>query len=191
MMKRFLLLTIAAVFASALLSAQDCVTVKSGDVAFLSEKSGISLEINYDKTMVGEVDLMTYLKSRGEDYLEDWPRDEKKGFDFFTEEFNRKNKDFAQIRNTQKIVLPKYRMVFDVLFLDMGNSTMKNVPFISKSGGDTISGFITVIEAETGNEVCVLAVDEVNGQSFPSDGERLGMAMAKVARLVCSLRPEE
>lgn len=152
---------------------------------FLNDSGSIVLDVEYDQTKVGEATLTEYLQEKGDDYLADWPSDVETAKDKFIQKFNKKNEKGAQIRLSQAIVPAKYKMVFRLLALDMGNERTQNIPFLAKDGGASVSGYIDVIDIESGSVVCTYAVDEVHGASYPADGVRLGLAFANVAEKIC------
>lgn len=123
-----------------------------------------------------------YLKSRGDDFVRDWPDDAKKARAYFVVRFNQKNKKGLQITETKS---SKYKMIFQVKSLDMGNGGSSFIPFASaKAGGVIVSGLIEIINQETDKSVCCLEVDDVKGVGHPSETVRLGMAYFDLASKV-------
>lgn len=189
-MKTKILSAIVAILALSSVNAfaGDQVIVTKGDLSFMNgSKDLILFEANFDKTKIGKLDLHAYLAQKGEDHLADWPAVQEEGMEGFYKEFNKRNKGYAQIRKHRSVLPVQYKMVFEVLYMDVPNKTLKNLPFVNKSGGDTLSGHIYVYDMATDELVCELAVDEVNGVAYPADGDRLAFAMKKVAKILCGL----
>ncbi len=183
-MKKTLLTAIAVSFAT-IVSAQDVVSIQSGDASFLDGSGSIIIDVDYSNTKVGEAPLTQYLQEKGDDYLADWPSDVETAIDKFIEKFNRKNEKGAQIRRGQTVVAANYKMLFRLLAVDMGNERSQNIPFLAKDGGASVSGYVDIIDLQTGAVVCTFTVDEVRGASYPADGVRLGLAFANVAEKIC------
>jgi len=171
-------------FMTALLATVACyaggeVVVKSGNLAIFNTQEKVELEIDYSVAKVNGTTLDEYLKSRGEDFVKDWPDDAKKARKYFVLRFNKKNKKGLQITETGT---SKYKMVFQVKVLDMGNGGSAFVPFASaKAGGVIVSGLVEIVNKETNKSVCCLEVDDVKGVGHPSETVRLGMAYFELA----------
>lgn len=187
-MKRIIASIIACMSIISMSHAQDTVILKSGSLEFLNSPTGLFLEVSFENAKVGDQTIEEYLATKGDDYVRDWPDNQQTGQSFFEKEFNKRNKGGAQIRKSTAVVQPKYKMVINILNYFPGDPKMKNLPLVSKSGGDVLTGLINVYEIETGNIVCEMIIDDVNGISYPSDGERLGMALLKVAKKICILK---
>lgn len=77
--------------------ADNPVTVKAGNPVVFNEASQALVVVDYSKTMVKDQTLDAYLKSRGEDFVRDWPQDQDKALEYFVVRFNKKNKKGMQI----------------------------------------------------------------------------------------------
>lgn len=76
--------------------ADNPVTVKAGNPVVFNETSQALVVVDYSKTMVKDQTLDAYLKSRGEDFVRDWPQDQDKALEYFVVRFNKKNKKGMQ-----------------------------------------------------------------------------------------------
>lgn len=108
--------------------ADNDVGLKSGNLAVFLQQEKAELEIDYSKATVNGQTLDGYLKSRGEDFVRDWPDDAKKAREYFIVRFNKKNKNGLQITREGEA---KYKIVFQISSLDMGNGGSAFVPFAS------------------------------------------------------------
>lgn len=180
-MKR-ILITLAALLASSIMFAQNQVSVESGDISVLKEKKTATIEFNFSDAKVGDETLKEYLKSKGGDYLKDWPADQKEAGEYFIKEFNRRRGISMNIRESESVKKADYEIVVTVLYYNPGNQVAKNIPLIAKDGASTISGYIEIIDKATKKSACKIVIDEVSGASYPSDAMRLGFTYISVVR---------
>lgn len=184
-MKRFLsivmlLLSVVGIYAG------NPVTVKAGNPVVFNETSQALVVVDYSKTMVKDQTLDAYLKSRGEDFVRDWPQDQDKALEYFVVRFNKKNKKGMQIG--RHLTDAKYKMVIYVDYMDMGNGGSSFNPFASvKAGGVIMKGRCDVIDVKAGQYVCRMVFDEVKGVGHPSETVRLGMTYFELASNIFKL----
>lgn len=166
--------------------ADNPVTVKAGNPVVFNETSQALVVVDYSKTMVKDQTLDAYLKSRGEDFVRDWPQDQDKALEYFVVRFNKKNKKGMQIG--RHLTDAKYKMVIYVDYMDMGNGGSSFNPFASvKAGGVIMKGRCDVIDVKAGQYVCRMAFDEVKGLGNPSETVRLGMTYFELASNIFKL----
>lgn len=191
-MKRFII-TLAAVLVSCMMFAQNKVTVESGKLSVLREKRTATIEFDFSDAMVGDQTLNEYLKSRGNDYLEDWPSDQEEAGEYFIKEFNRRRGISMKIRESESVKKADYHIVVTVLYYNPGNQIAKNIPLIAKGGATTISGYIEIFDKSTKKNdcVCKIVIDEVSGASYPADATRLGFTYISIVRKIEELLEAE
>ena len=83
-----LLLSVVGIYAG------NPVTVKAGNPVVFNETSQALVVVDYSKTMVKDQTLDAYLKSRGEDFVRDWPQDQDKALEYFVVRFNNSSLKF-------------------------------------------------------------------------------------------------
>lgn len=175
-----LLLSVVGIYAG------NPVTVKAGNPVVFNETSQALVVVDYSKTMVKDQTLDAYLKSRGEDFVRDWPQDQDKALEYFVVRFNKKNKKGMQIG--RHLTDAKYKMVIYVDYMDMGNGGSSSNPFASvKAGGVIMKGRCDVIDMKAGQYVCRMVFDEVKGLGHPSETVRLGMTYFELASNIFKL----
>ena len=161
------------------------VSVKSGNGSVLKNSSKALLEFDYSKAKVEDKTLDEYLKSRGDDFVRDWPRDKETAAGYFRGRFDKKSKGLKLTTNVSE---PSYKIVIRVNSLDMGNGGSTYVPYASaKAGGVIMSGTIDIIDVKSNEVVCILNVDKVKGNGHPSETVRLGMMYFELATKICKL----
>ena len=166
--------------------ADNPVTVKAGNPVVFNEVSQALIVVDYSKTMVKDQTLDVYLKSRGEDFVRDWPQDQDKALEYFVVRFNKKNKKGMQLG--KNLTDAKYKMVIYVDYMDMGNGGSTFIPFASsKAGGVIMKGRCDVIDVKAGQYVCRMDFDEVKGVGHPSETVRLGMTYFELASNIFKL----
>ncbi len=191
-MKR-IIVVFASLLASSIMFAQNKVTVESGDLSVLKEKKTATIVFDFSDAMVGERTLKEYLKSKGDDYLNDWPSDQQAAGDYFIKEFNHRRGITMKLRESESVKKSDYKIVLTVLYYNPGNQVAKNIPLIAKGGATTISGYIEIFDKSTKNNdcVCKIAIDEVSGASYPADATRLGFTYISIVRKIEDLLEAE
>ena len=195
--RAFLVLSAVMMFASAAVAGRPDVEVKKGNwKEIIAGQGTANLVLDFSTCQVGFIDdgefekdkeikpFNTYLKDRGDDFVRDWPGDEKKIAEYFAVQFNRKNKkgiqvaaDAADAKYTFKIVVEK---------LDVGNPV--GIGFSPKSGGAIFTGKIIVIDNASKEEVCEVAINEIKGVSTFSETARIGVAFTELGKAVAKLK---
>lgn len=195
--KGIILLAASLLLTSSVFAGRPDVEIKKGDwKAIVAKSSTAKLVLDFSKCQVGFIDdgefekgkdvkpLQEYLKGRGEDFVNDWPGDVKKIANYFETNFNRKNKKGLQVKQdapeatyTVKIIIEK---------LDVGNPV--GIGFSAKSGGAIIAGVIEVVNNETGEIECEIAINEMKGVSTFSETDRIGFAFMELGKAVAKLK---
>ena len=172
-MKKLILLA-ATLFFSATLFAGG-ITVVSGDPSILKTPGTAKIVFNYAKTYVGEDGARTqtlnqYLKSRGSDYVRDWPDDHKQAEEWFVKRFNKMNKKGLTIATSGT----KY--------------IVEVIGFNSKAGGVIMWGDILVKDAKGKKVLLKLRADGIKGKASPSETMRLGLCYMDLAGRIAKLK---
>ena len=155
----------------------------SGDSGVLRHSGTAYLIVDYSNAMVGGQTLDQYLASQGDDYVRDWPNDQKKIKDYFTANFNRKNK--KGLTTTENQQGAPYTMIIHVQEMDMGNGGATFIPFASsKAGGVILTAVIEVLDAATGQSLLQLQAKDVKGIGSVSETTRIGMAFFELAKML-------
>ena len=189
-MKKIILFATALLFCAATLSAGD-IKVVSGDASILKSAETAKVIFNYDKTYVGEDGAKTqtlkqYLKSRGADFVRDWPDDHKKAEGYFMIRFNKKNKKGLKLQESSSGA--KYIFEVKVDVLDMGNAAGAFVGFGAKAGGVIAWGDILVKDAKGKKVLLKLRFDEIKGKANPSETMRLSLCYMDLATRLAKVK---
>ena len=190
-MKKVILCAAALLICAANLFAGGDVTVVSGDASILKSGETARVIFNYDKTYVGEDGAKTqtlkqYLKSRGADYVRDWPEDHKKAEEWFVTRFNKKNKRGLTLQEGSSGA--KYVFEVKVEVLDMGNAAGAFVGFGAKAGGVIAWGEILVKDAKGKKVLLKLKFNEIKGKASPSETMRLGLCYMDLATRIAKVK---
>ncbi len=183
-MKRIFLAVAVGLLFTANLSAkkQQPLTVSEGSVAVFKEAAATAVLItDYSETYVGEEGARTasmsdFLKERGEDYVNDWPKDVKSATTFFIHEFNKKNKRGLQFVEEEEGGDATYRVELKIETMDWGACGLDMVPFAGpKAGGYVIWGKLIVRKVEDGSVVTTITINNLKGFGGYTDTIRFSM----------------
>jgi len=162
------------------------VTVKSGDVTILKQKSTAVLEVDFSKTKIGTQTLDAYLKEHGSDWENGWPTDKLWSETCFTGRFNNYNGKMQIQTDTDDV---DYKIVIHVLTMDMGNPAGVFIPYApSTAGGVTIAGTVDFVDLKTKDVVLSLVYEKVQGESSPSARVRMALAFTQLAEYIRKLK---
>lgn len=157
-----------------------------GDVSSIVSTGEMLIEFNFENTYVEHKPLNEYLKSRGDDFVRDFPEETEFSNLYFTANFNKKNDSGIKLVETSSSA--KYKMIVYVDSLDMGNGGSTFVPFASnKAGGVIMWGYIAIIEIATGNEALEISFDNIKGQSHVAEKIRRGLANLELQKRLIKL----
>lgn len=178
---RKILITILLLVVAIVANAGSDVNLIGGSFEFMREvDTNMLFEIDYSKTTVEGKTLQQYLKSRGDDFVKDWPSDCKKAYEYFTTRFNKKSKGIKICES--KDSKPKYKMVMHVKTFDMGNGGSSFIPMASsKAGGVIANVVIDVAEYPSGKAVAKITLPETKGNGHVSEVVRIGMCYFEIA----------
>ncbi len=188
-MKKFILVLAALLSTLNLLAGG--VSVKSGDVSVLKTPAKAKVVFNYKNTYVGEDGAKTqtlnqYLRSRGSDFVRDWPEDHAKAEKYFNIRLGKKNKKGLTAAEAGEKA--KYIMEVKVEVLDMGNAAGAFVGFGAKAGGVIMWGTVTIKDARSKRTLLTLDIDGVKGKANPSESMRLGLCYMDLAGRIAKVK---
>ena len=133
----------------------------------------VLVTFDYSGTTIEGQPVMEYLSGRGEQNVKDWPDDNKEVAKKFVEAFNKNNKKGAQIVNGDK---GDYKIVIKAEKLDFGSGAA-SVVWGFGAGGSKVWGTPTIIDQNSGDAICTLEIDEVDGgSSYTEVGRRCDTA---------------
>lgn len=181
-MKRILLAVAVGLLFTANLSAkkQKPLTIKEGSISVLKEAATAVLITDYSETYVGKNGALTtpladFLKERGEEHVNDWPKDVKKSTTFFIREFNKKNRRGLQFVEEEEGSAAQYHMELKIEKMDWGMSGLSAIsPVLApKAGGYVIWGELILKKVEDESVVATIAIDNLKGKGGIGDATRL------------------
>lgn len=168
------------------------ISVKAGKPTVFNVAERCVVEVDYSKAKVSDKNLTMdeYLKSRGEDFVRDWPQDKAKALELFIVRFNKKFKKGMQVVASGDDA--KYKMILHVNHLDMGNGGSTFIPMASaKAGGVILDGTLDVIDVKADKYVCRLNIDKCKGIGHVSETTRLGLCYFELATNINKLAKKE
>ena len=172
-MKKLISLIVMA-FLTMSMSAKDGdqITLQAGSANVIWTVNSAYFAIDYSEVNVEGMTWNQWLQSKGDDFVADWPEDEKKVGNYFMERFNKatKKKGGICLQNTNPD--DAYQFIVHLQDLDMGSvggGVVASVflgAFKGKAGGVNFkTGYVDVVEIETGTVVCRLSFKDVRGNS--------------------------
>jgi len=184
--KAILLFSLLCLFGTVTLFAGRPVTVISGDVSVLKQKSTAHLEFDFSNTKVGTQTLAAYLKEHGSDWENGWPTDKVWSETCFTGRFNNYSGKMQIEPETQNV---DYKIVVHIINMDMGNAAGVFIPYApATAGGVVLNGTVDIIDMKTKNVVLSLNVDKLQGESSPSARLRMALAFTELAERMRKLK---
>ena len=176
------LFTLTLLLLSAISTWAEDISLEAGDPKVLMKNVTAKLVFDYSETKVvneGNKSMNEYLKSRGDDFVRDWPEDQKKAHSYFSVQWNRKT-DGMKVDTDAKNA--EYSMIVHVKTLDTGNGGSVFNPWASaKAGGTIVSGTIEIYNNNARKTECVVGFEEMKGTGSPSETVRYGMAYMVLA----------
>ena len=153
----------------------------AGDATVLLREVRAQLDIDWTKAKVvneNDVTMNDYLKSRGDDFVRDWPKDQKKIKQYFMAQFNRQCDHMDIDLDTRH---PDYTIVVHIDEIDTGEGGSMFNPWAgAKAGGVILTGSIDIVDAATGEVTAAFAFTEIKGTSYVSETIRIGLAFGEV-----------
>lgn len=149
--------------------------IEHGDPSILHQSVVATLvsDFSHAKTDHGQT-LKQYQEAKGADWVRDWPGELAKAESYFSERFNKKNKNGLTVSGNNEA---PYTLLISIDNVDFGDAGSQFIPFASaKAGGCILTGTISIIEKATGNVLCQYYMNEIKGLSHYTMGIRLGLA---------------
>ena len=158
MVKKLMLIAIMA-FLSMPIVARNAIKVVCGDLSvFNNPNITASVLFDYEDLRIEGKPYMEHLRSRGNDFVRDWPQESTTSENYFIKCWNHDNEDGMQVTSSPN---QDYIMVFDVSDMDMGSGAASMFVGFG-AGGATMSAKMYIFKK--GNNIPVLVVN-INGQS--------------------------
>jgi len=183
-----LLFGLFCIFSVTTLLAGNPITVKSGDVNVLKQKTTATYEFDYSSTKVGKQTLNEYLKSKGDDYVRDWPEARDYSEKHFAYLFNHQNKKKMQFNLDGDNA--DYKMKIHIKSIDMGNDAGVFVSSYAPRtiGGAVLTGTIDVIDLKTKEVVLSLDMGEIKGEHALTVRLRMVIVYDELAKCLVKLK---
>ena len=150
----------------------DQLTLQSGSAGVIWKLSSAYFETDWSQTVVEGKNWDEWLQSQGDDFVRDWPSDKRKIEDYFVGRFNKKTGKKRGMSIQTNNPNESYYMIIHPQEVDMGSvggGVVASVflgAFAKKSGGVNFkTGYLDIVEVETGRIVCRLAFNNVRGDS--------------------------
>lgn len=165
-----------ALFLLAALSLQakdgDQLTLQSGSAGVIWNLASAYFETDWSEAIVDGKNWDEWLRSKGDDFVRDWPSDKQKVEDYFVSRFNKKTGKKRGMDVQTSNPNESYHMIIRPQEVDMGSIGGGVVAsaflgsFAKKSGGVNFkTGYVDIVKVETGRVLCRLAFNNVRGNS--------------------------
>lgn len=164
------------VFSFAFLPVQakdgDQLKLEAGSAKVIWTSASAYLDLDFSEAKVEGKTWDEWLKSKGDDFVRDWPSDKNKVANYFMYRFNKKTKKKGGLRLQVTNPDDTYKLVIHPTDIDMGSIGGGVVAgaflgaFAKKAGGAVLKdGYIDVVNQADGKVVCRLSFKDVKGDS--------------------------
>lgn len=161
-MKNKLLVTFIALFMSMNLIARNAIKVVNGDLSVFNNASiTASVKFDYTDLNIEGKPYMEHLKSRGSDFVRDWPKESKSSESYFIKCWNHDNEQGMQLTSAAG---KEYIMVFVVKEMHMGSGAASMLVGFG-AGGATMSGTMYILKGNHNVPLLTVSIDEQSGRS--------------------------
>lgn len=150
----------------------DQLKLEAGSAKVIWTSASAYLDLDFSDAKVEGKTWDEWLKSKGDDFVRDWPSDKEKVANYFMYRFNKKTKKKGGLRLQVTNPDDTYRLVIHPTDIDMGSIGGGVVAsaflgaFAKKAGGAVLkSGYIDVVNQADGKVVCRLSFKDVKGDS--------------------------
>jgi hypothetical protein len=156
--------------------------IMSGTPAVLNNAGDVAFSIDYSNATIEGKTVAEYLKDRGDTYTADWPADNIKLYNSFVGIFNRKND--LKIKLVDEKAATKYKMIWHINALDMGNTAASFLSLSMKGGGAIMSGTLNVYDTTTHQSVASIAIGDIKGITSHQESMRRMMVAISAGKAV-------
>lgn len=157
-----IILTVLMVVMSLPILAKGSIKVECGDLSIIKNPD-ITATVVFDYTNL-EIEgkpYMEHLKSKGSDFVRDWPSETLTSETYFIKCWNHDNEDGMQVTATAG---NEYKMVFDVSEMHMGSGAASMLVGFG-AGGAKMSGMMYLFKGDNNVPVLVVKIDGQTGRS--------------------------
>ncbi len=161
-MKNKLLITLITLFMSMNLIARNAIKVVNGDLSIFKNASiTASVKFDYTDLNIEGKPYMEHLKSRGRDFVRDWPQESRSSESYFIKCWNHDNDKGMQLTSEAG---KEYTMVFVVKEMHMGSGAASMLVGFG-AGGATMSGTMYILKGNHNVPLLTVSIDEQSGRS--------------------------
>lgn len=138
------------------------IKVVSGDISVIKDPD-ITATVIFDYTdlMIEGKPYMEHLKSRGSDFVRDWPKESTTSEAYFIKCWNHDNKQGLQVTSSFG---NNYKMVFVVNDMDMGSGAASMLVGFG-AGGAKMSGMMYILKDDSKVPVLTVSIENQSGRS--------------------------
>lgn len=178
-MKRLILTLVVVLAAVVSIHAKDGdqITLEAGTAKVIRNISSAYLKTYFKKATVEDKTWDEWLQMKGDDFVKDWPDDQKAAETEFMMFFNKKTKKHGGVKLQNTDASDRYHMEIHLKDIDMGSvggGVVASVflgAFAKKSGGVNFKdGYVDIIDTQQRKIVCRLSFKDVKGDNGFSIG---------------------
>lgn len=161
-MKERVFIVVLMALMSMPIMARDAIKVVNGDLSVFNNP-GIVATVKFDYTdlQIEGKPYMEHLKSRGSDFVRDWPSESQTSENYFVKCWNHDNEDGMQLTTATG---KEYTMVFVVTEMDMGSGAASMLVGFG-AGGAKMSGMMYILKGNSDVPVLTVSIDGQSGRS--------------------------
>lgn len=138
------------------------IKVVNGDLSVFNNASiTASVKFDYTDLNIEGKPYMEHLKSRGSDFVRDWPKESKSSESYFIKCWNHDNEQGMQLTSAAG---KEYIMVFVVKEMHMGSGAASMLVGFG-AGGATMSGTMYILKGNHNVPLLTVSIDEQSGRS--------------------------
>lgn len=138
------------------------ITVVSGDLSIIRNSSvRATVKFDYSELILEGKPYMEHLKSRGEDFVNDWPSESTASEAYFIRCWNKDNDEGMQVSTSES---SEYLMYFHVKEMHMGSGAASMLVGFG-AGGASMSGTMYIFKNLNSIPVLTVEIDDQTGRS--------------------------
>lgn len=161
-MRKFLLTAILMVVVSLPTLAKGSIKVECGDLSVINNPDiTATVVFDYTNLVIEGKPYMEHLKSKGSDFVKDWPSESLTSETYFIKCWNHDNEDGLQVTATAG---NEYKMVFDVSEMHMGSGAASMLVGFG-AGGAKMSAMMYLFKGDNKVPVLIVKIDGQTGRS--------------------------
>lgn len=161
-MKERVFIVVLMALMSMPIMARDAIKVVNGDLSVFNNPSIVAtVKFDYTDLQIEGKPYMEHLKSRGSDFVRDWPSESQTSENYFVKCWNHDNEDGMQLTTATG---KEYTMVFVVTEMDMGSGAASMLVGFG-AGGAKMSGMMYILKGNSDVPVLTVSIDGQSGRS--------------------------